>query len=179
MFGLFSNTRSERVAHELYTAAVAAARTPWLYEELGVPDTLDGRFDLVGLHAFLVIRRLQRAGKGGRALAQAVFDAMFGDMEHNLREMGVSDAGVAKRNKAMWEALHGRAAVYQPLLDAADRPGLAGALARNVWRDGTPPAGSADRLAEHTLATDRLLASQPDAAVIAGRVVFDPNPVAA
>lgn len=179
MFGLFSNTRNERVAYQLYSAAVAAARTPWLYEELGVPDTLDGRFDLIGLHTFLVIRRLQRAGKGGRTLAQAVFDAMFGDMEHNLREMGVSDAGVAKRNKAMWEALHGRAAVYQPLLDAADRAGLADALARNVWRDETPPVDAADRLAAHTLAIDRLLASQPDAAVTGGKVVFDQNSVAA
>ncbi len=179
MFGLFSNTRNERAAHELYSAAVVAARSPWLYEELGVPDTLDGRFDLIGLHTFLVIRRLQRAGKGGRALAQAVFDAMFGDMEHNLREMGVSDAGVAKRNKAMWEALHGRAAVYQPLLDAADRPGLADALARNVWRDEAPPAGSPDALAEHTLTMDRLLAAQPDAALVKGKASFEPDPVSA
>ena len=68
--------------------------TPWLYQALGVPDTLDGRFDLIALHAFLLIHRLQDAPEPGPALAQAVFDAMFRDMDQNLREIGVGDLSV-------------------------------------------------------------------------------------
>jgi len=93
--------RHERAGHDLYFRAVEAARTPWFYAELGVPDTLDGRFDMVGLHAFLVIRRVQGLRPPGPALAQAVFDAMFSDMDMTLRELGVGDLGVGRRIKAI------------------------------------------------------------------------------
>src|SRR5690349_5911441 len=69
-------TRQQQTGAALYRAAVAAARDPWFYRELLVPDTLDGRFDLIGLHAFLLIHRLQDAPDPGPGLAQAVFDAM-------------------------------------------------------------------------------------------------------
>ena len=98
--------RHERAGFALYTAAVAAARDPSFYATLLVPDTLDGRFDLVALHAFLLIHRLRSASRPD--LSQAVFDAMFSDMDNNLRELGVSDLRVGKRVRAMWEAFHGR-----------------------------------------------------------------------
>ena len=103
-----------------------------------MPDTLDGRFDLVALHAFLLIHRLQDAADPGPALAQAVFDAMFSDMDNNLREIGVSDLSVGKRMRAMWEAFHGRAKVYASAIEAADHAALEAALARNVWRGAAP-----------------------------------------
>ena len=120
--------------------------TPWFYRALGVPDTLDGRFDLIALHAFLLIHRLQDAAEPGPALAQAVFDAMFSDMDNNLREIGVSDLSVGKRMRAMWEAFHGRAKAYATAIEAADRAALEAALARNVWR-GAAPDGAAASLA--------------------------------
>ena len=84
---LLRGNRYERAGYALYGAAVAAARQPIFYAELGVPDTLDGRFDMVGLHAFLLIRRLPALPGPGPALAQAMFDAMFNAMDLNLREM--------------------------------------------------------------------------------------------
>ena len=105
----------------------------------GVPDTLDGRFDLIGLHAFLLIHRLRFLPAPGPALAQAVFDAMFSDMDKALREMGVGDLSVGRRVRAMWEAFHGRAAAYQEALDSPDAAALPAALARNVWRGRAPP----------------------------------------
>ena len=80
--------RHERAGVALYGAAVAAAREPWFYQALGVPDTLDGRFDLVALHAFLLIHRLQACAEPGPALAQAVFDAMFRDMDRTCARSG-------------------------------------------------------------------------------------------
>ena len=143
MFGFLRRNRHERAGYVLYTAAVAAARAPFLYATVGVPDTLDGRFDLVGLHVFLVIRRLQAQPAPGPALAQAVFDAMFHDMDVNLREMGVSDIAVGRKVKVMWEAFNGRATAYAAALDSGDTAALQAALARNVWRGAAAGAGPA------------------------------------
>jgi cytochrome b pre-mRNA-processing protein 3 len=92
----------------------------------------------------------------GPALAQAVFDAMFADMEQNLRELGVGDMSIPRRVRAMWEAFHGRALAYDPPLNAGDQAALAAALTRNVWR-GAAPAGAAARLAAAAMAQDRHL----------------------
>ncbi len=170
VFGFLGRRRLERAGYELYGAAVATARDPYFYRELSVPDTLDGRFDLVGLHAFLVIRQLRGLAEPGPRLAQGVFDAMFSDMDINLREMGVSDLSVGKRVRAMWEAFHGRASAYQAALAAGDRAALAEALSRNVWRDSGPAAG-AEALARITERQDAHLAGQAPG-LLAGRVSF-------
>ena len=109
-----------------------------------MPDTLDGRFDAIGLHVYLLIRRLSAEPEPGPALAQAVFDAMFLDMDINLREMGVGDMSVGKRNRAMWEAFHGRSAAYAAAWD--DPAALEAASARNFWRGADPPPGAAARI---------------------------------
>ena len=171
VLGFLRRRRHERTGHDLYCAAVAAARQPWFYRELGVPDTLDGRFDLVGLHAFLVIRRLTGLPPPGPAVAQAVFDAMFSDMDINLRELGVSDLAVGKRVRAMWEAFHGRAAAYEAAL-AGDDAALVAALARNVWRGVPPPDAAPERMAQLFRRSVMALAEMPDAALLAGSVVF-------
>src|SRR6195952_990443 len=133
--------KHERPAFQLYGSAVAAARDPYLYATLGVPDTLDGRFDAIVLYVYLVVRRLDTDQEQGATLAQAVFDAMFLDMDINLREMGVGDLSVGKRNRAMWEAFHGRSAAYAAVWD--DPAELELALARNLWRGAEPPDGAA------------------------------------
>jgi cytochrome b pre-mRNA-processing protein 3 len=172
LFGFLRRNRHERTGFELYCAAVAAARAPAFYETLGVPDTLDGRFDMVGLHTFLLIRRLGRIPGKGPVLSQAVFDAMFHDMDVNLREMGVGDLSVGKKVRAMWEAFHGRAAAYEAALKADDGAALEAAVARNVWRAALPPEGSAAALAAHARIMDEHLAAQNDADLAAGRAAF-------
>lgn len=157
--GLRKANRHERAGFALYGAAVAAAREPYFYTTLGVPDTMDGRFDLIALHAFLLIQRLQALEEPGPALAQAVFDAMFSDMDISLREIGVSDLRIGKRVRAMWEALHGRAKVYAAAMQAADGSALEAALARNVWR-GAAPDGAAATLGRIVLAQAACLADQ-------------------
>ncbi len=173
--GVFGRRRHDRAGFGLYGKAVTAARDPYFYVRLGVPDTLDGRFDIVGLHAVLLIRRLRNLPPPGPALAQAVFDAMFSDMDINLREMGVSDLAVGKRVRAMWEALHGRAQAYETALAQGDETALAAALARNVWRGGGAPDGAAETLARHVMAIDAALADQPLDDLAAGTVAL-PHP---
>jgi cytochrome b pre-mRNA-processing protein 3 len=172
--GLRRANRHERSGFALYGAAVAAAREGYLYEALGVPDTLDGRVDLVSLYAFLVIHRLCGLPEPGPALAQAVFDAMFSDMDMNLRELGVSDLSVGKRVRAMFEAFHGRANAYAAAMQVADPAALAAALAHNVWRGVAPPEGSPAALARLTVAQTDYLATQEPAALASGTARFLP-----
>ncbi len=171
---LFRRKPFEREGYLLYGAAVAAARQPDFYLEMAVPDTLQGRFDLVGLHVALLIRRLRHdTDAAGKEIAQAVFDAMFNDMDMNLREMGVGDMSISRRVKAMWEAFHGRAQAYEAALDAADLPALEAALLRNLYAGHAPERADAlPRLAAHARATGEALAGQPMAALRAGRAGF-------
>ena len=164
----------ERAGFELYATAVAAARDPYFYTRLAVPDTLDGRFDLIALHAFLLVHRLEDAPEPGPALAQAVFDAMFSDMDNNLREIGVSDLRVGKRVRAMWEAFHGRAKAYAEAIAAGDTTALEAVLARNVWR-GAAPADATAALARLVLAQVAHLSGQSLDALAAGQTQFRPT----
>jgi cytochrome b pre-mRNA-processing protein 3 len=169
--------KHERAAFQLYGAAVAAARDPYLYATLGIADTLDGRFDAIVLHVYLIVRRLETEPDPGPALAQGVFDAMFLDMDTNLREMGVGDLSVGKRNRAMWEAFHGRSAAYAAVW--RDPVALEAALARNMWRGAPAPADSAAALARLAGAQADCLAAQGLDNLLRGEVSFLPAEEAA
>lgn len=125
----FSRRRAGGEGKTLYAAAVRGARRPEFYALCGVPDTLDGRFELVALHAFIVLRRLKR--RSGRT-AQEFCDAIFADMDDNLREMGAGDLGVGRRVRTMAKAFYGRVAAYEGGLSAGEAA-LCEALARNVY----------------------------------------------
>jgi cytochrome b pre-mRNA-processing protein 3 len=114
----------------IYGMIVTQAREPLFYRDLGVPDTVNGRFDLVVLHLWMVLRRLKLV-EGGAALCQALFDRFCEDMDANLREMGVGDLTVPKRMQAFGEAFYGRSAAYDLALSEG-REALAQALCRNI-----------------------------------------------
>jgi len=165
------NPRTSR-ARTLYDETVAAARRPFLYGAEGAPDTVDGRFDMIVLHAVLVLRRLRSEGETGRALAQDMFDVMFSDMDGALREMGTGDLSVGKKIKAMGEAFYGRAKAYDEALAADDDEALAEAIARNLSEDVTGDGASARslsvgrRLAAYVRAADASLAEQSPADLV-------------
>lgn len=128
----FGASQSAASAGRIYAAIVAQARRPEFYTSLHVPDTLDGRFELIALHAYLILNRLKGQGVEAEAVAQAVFDAMFDDMDRNLREMGVGDLGVGRRVKAMAQGFYGRIAAYDRGLALGD-VALGEAIARNLY----------------------------------------------
>ena len=174
MLALLRRRPHERAGFTLYGHAVAQARSPHYFVAVGVPDTLDGRFDMVALFAFLLVDRLRAEDSAaGRALAQAVFDAMFADMDQNLRQMGVGDLSVAKRVKTMWTAFNGRCHAYTDALAQGAPQALDDALARNVWRAEALPPGAA-ALAAELRAQRRHLAGQPIAALASGQAQFLP-----
>lgn len=114
----------------IYGMIVTQAREPLFYRAFGVPDTVNGRFDLLLLHLWLVLRRLKSA-RDGAALSQALFDHFCNDMDDNLREMGVGDLTVPKRMQAFGEAFYGRTAAYDLALTEG-REALALALCKNI-----------------------------------------------
>ena len=111
--------RPRQAADQLYRAMVEQARRPAFYRELGVPDTPEGRFEMIALHAALVLRRLRREGLPGQALGQALFDLMFADLDAGLRELGVGDLGVGTYIKRLAGQFYARlAALDEGLGDA-------------------------------------------------------------
>jgi cytochrome b pre-mRNA-processing protein 3 len=114
----------------IYGMIVTQAREPLFYRDLGVPDTVNGRFDMLVLHLWMVLRRLKSI-EGGVGLSQTLFDHFCDDMDANLREMGVGDLTVPKRMQAFGEAFYGRAAAYDLALAAGAEP-LAQALCKNI-----------------------------------------------
>ena len=134
-------------ALELYNRTGERARAPELFEACGIPDTLDGRFDSLALHAALMIDRLRRE-PDGEGLAQAFFDAMFRHLDLTLREIGVQDLGVGRRIKIMAEGLHGRALAYREALSGGPAP-LSDVLRRNAYGGRSPDDAEVGRLEAH------------------------------
>jgi cytochrome b pre-mRNA-processing protein 3 len=151
---------------------VTQAREPLFYRDLAVPDTVNGRFDLVVLHLWMVLRRLTPTEGGGR-LSQALFDRFCADMDANLREMGVGDLTVPKRMQAFGEAFYGRVAAYDLALAEGAEP-LAQALCKNIL-DGKQ-IENARRLAFYATAAITALAGLDDATLQGASWKF-PSPV--
>jgi cytochrome b pre-mRNA-processing protein 3 len=161
---IFAHWRARRASkvliEQLLGEIVAAARRPALYRDLGAPDRADGRFELLALHAGLVLRRLVAIGDLGGDIAQDLVNAFFMHLDDTLREQALSDVSVAKRLRIMKEAFYGRNAAYAAALDSGSRPQLAAALARNVY--GAPDgARKADALAKYVDSVDAALAETP------------------
>lgn len=165
-------TDPRRTIEAIYGMIVAQARLPAFYQRFAVPDTVNGRFDMVLLHVWLVLRRL-RASSAGAPLSQALLDHFCSDMDDNLREMGVSDLTVPKRMLKFAEAFYGRTGAYDTALEAG-RTELARALARNVLLiEDTKPA---EPLAAYVQAAIRALEAVDDSRLLAGEVQFaDPG----
>ena len=164
----------------LYAGIVAQARRPEFFTTLWVPDSLDGRFETLALHAFLVLSRLKAERTlTARDLAQALFDALFADMDRSLREMGASDLGVGRRVKAMAQGLYGRMQAYDHGLREGDAI-LEAALRRNLYGTVAEPLDATlTSVGRYLCRQRRSLAEQPFAELQAGRVAFLPVALAA
>ncbi len=127
-------------AHFLYGAVVASARDASLFERFRIPDTFDGRFEMMTVHLYILNDRLRKEGKEGQALSQEIFDLFIADMEASLRELGVGDQVVPKRLAKMTRVVHGRAAAYDLAREGGDNvtQNISSVVARNVF-DGREP----------------------------------------
>jgi len=168
LFGGFTR-RKKRLqhAHFLYGMVVASARDPDLFRLFDIPDTFDGRFEMLTTHLYVLNNRLQQDNDEGRALSQEVFDLFIADMDAALRELAVGDQVVPKRLAKMTRVVHGRVAAYdQARADGVDIvAALAQVVARNVFNGREPNraefamAGWMQQRIDalHTMSLERLL----------------------
>jgi cytochrome b pre-mRNA-processing protein 3 len=169
IFPLFR--RRPRTIAALYGMIVAQARLPVFYQIYGVPDTLDGRFELVLLHLFVVLRYLDGDEKD-REMGQQLFDLFCQDMDQNLREMGVGDLSVPKEMRRIGEAFYGRASVYEAALASPNVEALRAALTRNVYGSESPEHEGARRLAHYMMDVVAAVSKQSGGALQRGTVQF-------
>jgi len=175
MLWSFRHFRKPRLASRgtieaIYGMIVTQAREPIFYRDLGVPDTVNGRFDLLLLHLWLLLRRL-RTVQGATELSQALFDRFCEDMDDNLREMGVGDQTVPKRMKAFGEAFYGRVQAYDHGIEGGGEA-LALAICKNIL-NGTG-MDQAQRLAAYVRTTEAALGRTDEAALLGASFAFPP-----
>lgn len=175
ILSLFKRKASRNSIRAVYGAIVAAARHPRFYAEWGVPDTVDGRYDMIIYHAVPVIDRLSREGEAAKGFAQGLTDEVFADMDRSLREMGVGDLSVGKKVRRMAEVFYGRARAYTAALAAGDVEALTEALGRNIFAGVEAPDG-ARLLADHALRLYQYLHERPIGPILSGEIDF-PDPV--
>jgi cytochrome b pre-mRNA-processing protein 3 len=175
---LFRRNPHRDAAMLLYHRIVEQARQPIFFAACGVPDTLDGRFELIALHEFLVLSRLKQEHARTAKLAQELFDIFFADMDRALREIGVGDLAVGKRVKHMATAFYGRVVSYERGL-AADDAVLGEALERNLFGTVSPLAADLAALSLYLRRGSESLSAQPIDDLMAGAVQFPapPEPV--
>jgi cytochrome b pre-mRNA-processing protein 3 len=147
-----------RAAESLVVTIAARARAPEFFRDLAVPDTFNGRFDMVTLHGWLVLERLE--AEGARPVSQSLINGLFDSFEGALREQGAGDMGMGRRVKKIANAFYGRLGTYR---DAPDRETLEQALLRNVYGEEEGCKAVAGRLADYALAVRTRLESQSPA----------------
>jgi cytochrome b pre-mRNA-processing protein 3 len=176
---LFRKNNTSDLAEKLHEQLVEQARCSVFYTDFGVPDTVDGRFDMIVLHGFLVMQRLKAEGDVAMDLSQSIFDTMFLHMDISLREMGVGDLSVGKRIKKMATAFYGRVEAYDEPILTDDREELAKALSRNLYRDTDIEMTIALKMADYVLESRLSLRDQDLADIEANRLAFvDPDNIA-
>jgi cytochrome b pre-mRNA-processing protein 3 len=163
------------VADRLYRDLVKQARRPEFYRDLGVPDTPEGRFEMVGLHLALVVRRLRAAGPPGSALAQEVFDLMSADMDESLRHIGIGDLSVGRHVKRLAGYFYARLRALDEALAVTPSAPLAPMLRSNVYQGGAAPRPhQVDALAGYLLAAEAALRTQSTELLLVGQVDWIP-----
>jgi cytochrome b pre-mRNA-processing protein 3 len=156
-----------------YAAIVERARHPIFFTDWGVPDTLDGRFEVLALHAMLVLHRLKADHAATAGFAQSLFDTMFADLDRAVREMGATDLGVGRYVKAMARSFYGRLAAYERGLSEGDDV-LHAALSRNLYGTAEARPDQVAAVAKYLRGQSAALAAQPVTMLLDGRVPFAP-----
>jgi cytochrome b pre-mRNA-processing protein 3 len=165
---LFKSEPDPREARRpLWDAVVATARAPHWYAQGTVPDTLDGRFDMISLILALVLHRIDEDPEAALAGVQLT-ELFVNDMDGQMRQIGFGDMVVGKQIGRMVGALGGRLGAYRAA-DGSDE--LRAALVRNLWRGKEPPAAGLAHVMARVAAQRAALAATPvDTLVVAERL---------
>ncbi len=133
---IFGERKQRAPLEPLYRAIVAAGREPMWYRGGQVPDTIDGRFDMIAALLALILIRLERDGAAAREPSVLLTELFISDMEESLRQIGIGDHVVGKHVGGMMGALGGRLAAFRGAVH--DQKGFAVAVRRNIFRESPP-----------------------------------------
>ena len=164
---LFGETKQRAALMPLYQALVQIGRDPAWYEEGEVPDTLDGRFDMLSAIIALALLRLEAEGDAGKAPAVLLTEIFIEDMDGTLRQIGIGDYVVGKHIGRMMSALGGRLGAFR---EAGGDGSLSEAVARNIFHDAPPEGSTTDWVARRLEAFRTGLAQTPIATLYEGKV---------
>ena len=144
MFAWFRRRRDRKqTAQNIYGSIVAQAREPDFYSVLGVPDTLEGRFEILVIHLFLASQAIG-ATQWSNDLPAEFIELFIADMDVTMRELGISDIRVPKKMRELSSVLHDRLQAYRAAFEKADPAALIQILKRHVCTgDGQNNAGAA------------------------------------
>lgn len=143
--------KRRQTAGDVYSQIMGQARQPVFYEQLCVPDTVEGRLELVTIHVHAVMRRMRHLGPIAGPASQELVQYMFDDLDRSIREIGVGDMSMGKYMKRLGKNFYGRAEAYDQSLDAGDTGALRATLRRNVLATSDASASAQER-ASHALA---------------------------
>jgi cytochrome b pre-mRNA-processing protein 3 len=176
MFRLFLRSDPEReIGRSLFMHLAKQARLPVFYERFAAADTIDGRFDILALHGFVVMEALKGCGKDGERIGSHLATAIFESLEEALRELGSGDIGISRRIKAMADAFYGRLAVYSFAKSKSD---MKDALIRNIYRGEAGHESDARLLARYAFESlENLRTSSARSELLKGSLVFAPLPI--
>jgi cytochrome b pre-mRNA-processing protein 3 len=170
---LQDRARARRIGRAFYDSIVAQSRTEAFYRALGVPDTMEGRFELIVLHMHLVLERLRREGAAGQALSRALIEAFVVDMDASMREIGIGDLSVPRRVKRAAAALFERARAYAAAQHEPGAPdALPAALAEHIFGPDCANPDLPVRLAVYVREAMAGLDRQPSQGLLDGRPQF-------
>ena len=173
MLNLLRKSTRRQDGQRLYDGLVSRSRNPVFFTVFAVPDTIDGRFDVLTLHAWLALAQFKAAGADGAA--QSLTNTIFTGFDECLREQGAGDMGISRKLKAFADGFYGRLVAYQA---AATPEELAVALARNLYRGAAVGRPSASEVADRAraLATYAFAARQSLQHSTADSLDFGPLP---
>ncbi len=139
-------------ADDMYAAALSHSRMPDFYIRYGVPDSFDGRFEMLVLHIYLIFYKL-RKHKKYKDLSQCVFNRTFKDMELTLREIGVGDVGIPKHMKKMMYAFNGRMHAYRQAIEMGNKKDgvMVNAADTGSFGSGSSDEGNSDKSGDDLL----------------------------
>ncbi len=171
ILSLFKRKPDARAVGQVYASIVAQSRQEIFYARWDVPDTLNGRFDMISLHLSLLFQALRTSREQDRQFSQAVFDLFFKDMDRSLREMGVGDMAVPKKIQKMGELFYGMLSSLTGALEGNDREALVQTLSRNIYDGQTPPG--LDRLADYVLDLSGQFAEMDPDVIVKGNLEME------
>ena len=131
----FKKKKIETIPNDIYQKIVKFSRNKMFYTKFKVPDTIDGRFDMLTLITIIVVFRLSKIKDDGIKLSQKIFDIIFKDLDFSLRELGAGDVSVANNMKKLISSYMGRQKIYLKAFKNNDEKFLATAFKNNIFRN--------------------------------------------